>query len=136
MLYSGVDLIEIARVADAIARHGDAFLRRVFTPNEIAYCKGRVSSLAARFAAKEAAAKALGTGFVGLGGGAGVFWTDVEIVNDALGKPSLQLHRGAAQRAAELGWRELSLSYTHERTHAAAVVVAVGYVGEAKSHLV
>jgi holo-[acyl-carrier protein] synthase len=125
MLYTGVDLIEISRIAETLAKHGERFLRLVYTPHEIAHCAGRTHALAARFAAKEAAAKALGTGLIGLGGGAGVHWADIEVVNDELGKPSLKLHRGAAIRAAELGWRDLSLSLTHSRDHAIALVVAI-----------
>jgi len=126
MLYTGVDLIEISRIADTLAKHGERFLRLIYTAHEIAHCDGRTHALAARFAAKEAAAKALGTGLIGLGGGAGVHWTDIEVVNDALGKPSLQLHHGAATRASELGWRDVSLSLSHSRDHAIAFVVAIG----------
>jgi holo-[acyl-carrier protein] synthase len=125
MLYTGIDLIEISRIVETLAKHGERFLRMVYTPHEITHCAGRAHALAARFAAKEAAAKALGTGLIGLGGGAGVHWRDIEVVNDELGKPSLQLHRGAAARAAELGWRDVSLSLSHSRDHAIALVVAI-----------
>ncbi len=91
MLYSGVDLIEIGRMAAALDRHADRLLPRVFTPREIAQCQGRVESLAARFAAKEAAAKALGTGVWR----SNIIWTDIETVRDEqTGAPTLQLHGG------------------------------------------
>ena len=81
MLTTGVDIVEIERVAGVLARYGDRFLRRVFTPEEIAYCRGRAPNLAARFAAKEAVMKALGTGFRGVG------WRDVEVVRAPSGRP-------------------------------------------------
>lgn len=126
MLYTGVDLIEIARIAQSVRQWGDHFLQRVYTPGEIVYCRGRAAELAARFAAKEAAAKALGTGLGGLSGGVGVFWKDIEVMHDADGRPCLQLHGGAAARAAQLGWKAVSLSLTHTRTDALAVVTALG----------
>jgi holo-[acyl-carrier protein] synthase len=126
MLHTGIDLIEVSRIAATLAKHGERFLRMVYTPREIAHCAGRAHALAARFAAKEATAKALGTGLIGLGGGAGVHWRDIEVVNDPLGKPTLQLHHGAAARAAALSWRDVSLSLSHARDHAIALVVAIG----------
>ncbi len=121
MLYSGVDLIEIGRMAAALDRHADRLLPRVFTPREIAQCQGRVESLAARFAAKEAAAKALGTGVWR----SNIIWTDIETVRDEqTGAPTLQLHGGAQARAAALGWRDWTVSLSHDRTHAIALVVA------------
>ena len=125
MLYWGIDLIEIDRIAQTVRQHGERFLAHVYTADELAYCDGRISALAVRFAAKEAAAKALGTGLIGLGGGDGVHWTDVEVVNDVSRRPSLRLHRGAARRAAELGWRDVSLSLSHTREHAIAMVVSI-----------
>ena len=126
MLYTGIDLVEISRVAQSVSKWGDKFLAHVYTRGEIDYCKGRAAELAARLAAKEAAGKALGTGIIGLGGGAGVRWQDIEVVSDALGKPSLRLHGGASARAATLQWKDLSLSLTHTRAHALAMVVAIG----------
>jgi holo-[acyl-carrier protein] synthase len=121
MLYSGVDLIEIARIWTAIARHHERFLTRVFTPREIIQCHERPESLAARFAAKEAAAKALGTGIWRHG----IAWTDIEIVRVEYGAPSLHLHRAALQRANILGWSAWSVSLSHDREHAIAFVVAM-----------
>lgn len=121
MLYSGVDLVEIARIWTALARHHDRFLTRVYTPTEIAQCNERVESLAARFAAKEAAAKALGTGIWRHGIG----WTDLEIVRAEHGAPSLHLHNAAKQRAAILGWTTWSVSLSHDSERAIAFVVAM-----------
>jgi holo-[acyl-carrier protein] synthase len=124
-LRTGVDSVEIERVRAAIARHGDRFLLRVYTAAEREHCAGRAESLAGRFAAKEAVAKALGSGLWR----DGVLWTDVEILRGEEGEPQLLLH-GAAQRRAEwLGLTTWSLSLTHDRTHAIAFVVALGSNG-------
>jgi holo-[acyl-carrier protein] synthase len=118
MLRTGIDLIEIDRVARVLARHGDHFLQRVYTPQEIAYCAGRASSLAARFAAKEAVAKALGTGI------GPVAWKEIEVQRAPGGRPVVALH-GAARRIADaLGLADWSLSLTHSRDLAVAFVVA------------
>ncbi len=122
MLYSGVDLIEIARVAAAVERHADRLLARVFTACELEQCRGRAESLAARFAAKEAAAKALGTGIWR----DGICWTDIETIRSTSGAPTLVLHGAAAARAARLGWQTWSVSLSHDRSHAVAFVVALG----------
>jgi holo-[acyl-carrier protein] synthase len=116
----GVDLIERARLLRTYARFGDRFLRRVFTERELEQAGGRIERLAGRFAAKEACAKALGTGI------GAVAWREIEIVRLAGGKPSVQLHGGAAALAAHLGLMafDVSLSDTHD--HALAVVVAIG----------
>jgi holo-[acyl-carrier protein] synthase len=122
-IYSGVDLLEISRVWTARVRHGDRFLQRVFTPRELAQCQDRVESLAGRFAAKEAAAKALGTGIWRHG----VRWTDIEVSRDeASGAPTLHLHGAAAQRAQILGWATWSISLSHDRERVMAFVVALG----------
>ena len=97
---TGLDATEISRIADAIERYGDHFVRRVFTEGEIAYCRAKRSfaaSFAARFAAKEATMKALGTGY-----SRGVYWTTIEVVRHH-GPPTLQFHAGAAARFAKLG---------------------------------
>jgi holo-[acyl-carrier protein] synthase len=117
---SGVDLIEIARFQEAVQRHGRRFLERIFTEAELADCGDRLQSLAARFAAKEAVAKALGTGIGPVG------WREIEIHRDAIRRPLLQLHGAAAQRAAELGLSEWSISLSHTEHTAAAVAMAVG----------
>ena len=120
MLRTGVDLIEVERVAAAMARYGERFTRRVFTDGEIAYCAGRPTSLAARFAAKEAASKMLG---VGIQHRDGVDWREIEIVSAANGDPSLRLYGKAARRADELGVTTIALSFSHTREHAIAFVV-------------
>ena len=123
MLRTGVDTIEIARVQAAIDRHGDRFLARVYTEGELADCRGRVESLAARFAAKEAVAKALGTGLWRQGVG----WTDIEVRRQPeSGAPVLYLHDAAGALAAELGLHEWSISLSHDRMNAIAFVVAMG----------
>jgi holo-[acyl-carrier protein] synthase len=120
MLRTGVDLIEIERVEDAVARYGDRFLDRVFTPGERLACHGRAQSLAGRFAAKEAVAKALGTGIWRQG----ISWTDIELLRADSGAPTLVLHGAAAARADSLGIAHWSVSLSHNRTQAIAVVVA------------
>lgn len=121
MLYSGVDIVEIARIWAAIVRHQERFLTRVFTAREIAQCQERPESLAARFAAKEATAKALGTGIWRHGIG----WTDIEIVRAEHGAPSLHLYHAAHQRAEILGWTAWSVSLSHDRDRAIAFIVAM-----------
>ncbi len=118
MLSTGVDIIEISRVRDVLDRYGQRFLDRVFTPGEIEYCRGRAPNLAARFAAKEAAMKALGTGF------RGVSWRDIEVVRKQSGAPAIQLHGRAEKRARRLGLQEMALSLSHSREYAVASVVA------------
>ncbi|MGC8873924.1 MAG: holo-ACP synthase [Chloroflexia bacterium] len=119
-LQVGVDLVEIARVEEALRRFGRRFLERIYTPAEQAFCRGRVPELAARFAVKEAAMKALGTGLRGVG------WREVEVLPDARGRPLLYLHGRAQARAAELGLTGFSVSLSHERGHAIALVVGWG----------
>jgi holo-[acyl-carrier protein] synthase len=123
VLTTGVDLIEIERIERALARYGDRFLVRVFTPLEVLYCRGRVAELAARFAAKEAVSKALGVG-VRILARDGIHWKDVEVVGDHRGKPTVRLFGRAAERAEELGLTEWAVSLTHTKEHAMAFVVA------------
>jgi holo-[acyl-carrier protein] synthase len=123
VLSTGVDLIEIARVERALERYGERFLHRVFTPDEIAYARRRPSELAARFAAKEAVAKALGVGMRMMAAG-GIEWHEAEIVGDHRGKPLVLLSGRAAQRAGELGLTEWAVSLSHTNEHAIAFVVA------------
>jgi holo-[acyl-carrier protein] synthase len=123
MLTTGVDLIEIARIERVIKNHGDRFLARVFTHNEVLYCRGRVAELAARFAAKEAVSKALGVG-VRILARDGIQWQDVEVVGDHRGKPMVRLSGRAAERAQALGLTEWAVSLTHTKEHALAFVVA------------
>jgi holo-[acyl-carrier protein] synthase len=122
VLRAGVDLIEIERIRRAVDRHGDRFLTRVFSAAEVAQSCGRLESLAGKFAAKEAAAKALGTGVWRNGIG----WLDFEVYKDAqTGAPELLLHNAAAARARGMGLHGWSLSISHDRTHAIAFVVAL-----------
>ncbi len=113
----GVDVVEIARVAATVARYGERFLARVYTADERAYAAGRASALAVRFAAKEATAKALGTGIGPVG------WRNIEIRNDAAGKPTVILHGAAAMVARRAGFLEWQVSVTHSRETATACVV-------------
>lgn len=119
-LQVGVDLVEIARIEAVLGRYGQRFLDRIYTPGEQRRARGRPAELAARFAAKEAAMKALGTGRRGVG------WREVELLSDPRGRPLLRLHGRAAARAAALGLAEWAVSLSHERSMAVAMVVAWG----------
>lgn len=124
LIGTGVDLIEVERIAHSIERYGERFLRRVYTDHEIAYCRGRrvsAESFAARFAAKEAGAKALGTGI-----SRGVTWNEFEVARNPGGRPVLELRGRAALLAKELGVRAISLSLTHTGSLAMATVVMEG----------
>jgi holo-[acyl-carrier protein] synthase len=120
ILKTGVDLIEIPRIQSVLDRYGERFLKRIFTPAEIAECKGKVEALAVRFAAKEAAVKALGTGI------GPVAWREVETLSKRSGEPYLVLH-GMAKNVAEYrGLTTWAVSLSHGREDAIAVVVAIG----------
>jgi holo-[acyl-carrier protein] synthase len=123
VLTNGVDLVRISRVERALERHGERFLERVFTPSEILYSRRRPAELAARFAAKEAVAKALGVG-MRMMAREGIRWHEAEIVGDHRGKPTVRLHGRAAERAGELGLTEWAVSLSHTDDHAVAFVVA------------
>ena len=117
----GIDIAEVNRVEAAIARHGRRFLERVFTDGEIAYCeshRNRFERYAGRFAAKEAAMKALGTGWTN-----GVRWVDIEVARETSGRPALVLHGVTHQHAKRLGVRRISLSITHSGNTALAEVI-------------
>ena len=119
----GIDATDIPRIAEMVARYGDRFLRRVFTDGEISYCtrhRDPAPHLAARFAAKEAAMKALGTGHT-----AGVLWHDIEVIRES-GPPRLAFHGGAALHAQTLLVVRSLLTITHAETVAIAQVVLVG----------
>jgi holo-[acyl-carrier protein] synthase len=119
----GLDVTDINRIADAIERHGRRFLTRIFTAAEVAYCTERripAIHFAGRFAAKEAAMKALGTGR-----SRGVLWRDVEVIRHG-GPPELQLHGGAARRFAAIGGRKSLVSITHSEELAMAEVLILG----------
>jgi holo-[acyl-carrier protein] synthase len=115
----GVDIVEVRRVRKALDRWGARFQDRVFSATEQTQCAGRVGSLAARFAAKEAAVKALGTGI------GAVRWQDVETVVDRQGKPHLILHGRAEEVAGQLGLCDLAVSLSH--THELAMALVVGH---------
>ena len=117
----GIDVIEVARVRASIERFGDRFLQRLFTENEIRYCESKANKyerFAARFAAKEAALKAIGTGL-----SRGVSWQDVEVVREPSGRPTLSLTGKAAEFAKRLGSRRTSISITHTEQVAFAQVI-------------
>ena len=119
----GFDATDIDRIADAIERYGDRFVRRIFTDGEVAYCTQRrlpAIHFAGRFAAKEAAMKALGTGH-----SQGVLWRDVEVVRHG-GPPQLRLHDGAGRRFAAIGGRSSLLTITHSDALAMAQVLLLG----------
>src|SRR5579863_4782197 len=118
---SGIDMVEITRIQESLDRYGKRFLNRIFTASEQAYClrkRQAAESLAARFAAKEAAAKALGTGI-----NHGVTWLEIEVVREPGGRPTIAFHGRAREIAAGLGMRSAALSLTHTRGLAMASVV-------------
>lgn len=119
-LATGIDLLEIDRMRAAIASRGDRFLKRVFTERELEANLHKVESLAGRFTAKEAVAKALGTGI------GDVAWKEIEILRTETGAPQLVLHGAAEQMAREKGLTTWSLSISHDKCHALAVVVGSG----------
>jgi holo-[acyl-carrier protein] synthase len=119
-LSTGIDLIEITRLEQAIRRHGRRFVERIYTPQELAEVGNNPASLAGRFAAKEAVAKALGTGI------GRVAWREIEILHGPNRKPVLHLHGAAARRADELGLHTWSISLSHTRDYAVASAVALG----------
>jgi holo-[acyl-carrier protein] synthase len=118
---SGIDMVEIRRIQQSMDRHGRRFLDRVYTAAEQAYClrkRNSAESFAARFAAKEAGAKSLGTGI-----SHGVSWLEIEVVREPSGKPTLRFHGRAAQIATRLGVARAALSITHTAELAMASVV-------------
>jgi holo-[acyl-carrier protein] synthase len=117
-LRGGVDVVDLAQFRRDLGVGGKRFLRRIYTQSELAHCDGREEKLAARFAAKEAVAKALGTGIRGIG------WQEIEIVSGTNGEPRVLLHGRARDRAAALGLASWSLSLTHSASVALAMVVA------------
>jgi len=120
----GTDIIECHRIAQMIEKHGEVFLQRVFTHREILYCSTRRAAnqhYAGRWAAKEAALKALGTGW-----SKGIQWTDVEVQNEVGGKPILVLANRAQEIATAAGIEKMMISISHCRAYAIAYVTAVG----------
>ncbi len=121
ILGTGVDIVEVQRVGAAIERFGDRFLKRIFTPSEIQYCDpkpNRIERYAARFAAKEAGLKAIGTGWRN-----GVAWKEVEVRRESGGRPTLAFSGRAADFAERLGMKRASLSLSHTAEHAIAQVI-------------
>ncbi len=125
----GVDMVEIERIRQSIDRYGESFVRKVFTDEEIRYCEsrknGRYESYAARFAAKEAVSKALGTGLTD-----GVTLTGIEMVNDAGGKPMVRLYGSTLQHYERMGGISMDISLTHSRNYATAFAVILTKDGE------
>ncbi len=118
---TGIDIAEVPRIAHSITRYGDRFLRRIFTEGEIQYCDSKANRMeryAARFAAKEAAMKALGTGW-----NHGVRWRDLEVRREPGGRPTLAFHGKAAEFAAKLGATHVALSLSHTASEAIAQVI-------------
>ena len=116
-LHSGIDIIEIDRIQNVLIKHPKRFLRKIFTEYEINYCRGRATQLAARFASKEAAMKALGTGIRGVG------WREVEVQRLRSGKPYIILHGRAKKRAELMGIKKIELSISHSKNLATAIVI-------------
>ena len=116
--YNGVDIIEIDRIAQAVDRWGERFLRRVYTNAELRLCRRRPSSLAVRFAGKEAVMKLLGTGTRGVG------WREIEVLAEPSGKPRLNLYGRAKSEAGRLGLADIAVSLAHSRDYAIATAVS------------
>lgn len=118
----GVDMVEIQRIRETIERYGESFIRKVFTDEEIKYCEnrknGRYESYAARFAAKEAVSKALGTGLTGR-----VTLKGIEMINDTGGKPVIHLHGSTLEHYKKMGGVSMDISLTHSHDYAAAFAV-------------
>lgn len=125
ILSAGVDLIELDRIRQAVARHGDRFLARVYTPAELVRYRDRLPELAVRFAAKEAVSKALGVGLNHISA-QGIAWQEVEVLPDPLGKPIVVLTGRAAALAQAQGLHTWAISLSHARDCAVAFVVATG----------
>jgi holo-[acyl-carrier protein] synthase len=126
---AGVDRVELDEFQRTVDVAGDGFLEHTFTSDEIAFCAGRVNRLATRFAAKEAVAKVLGTGFRGLG------WKEVEVLTSPLGEPHVVLHDRARVRAERLGMRSIGVSLTLTTVAAEAFVIALCTRGDAERRM-
>ena len=119
----GIDLVDFPRIGEMKERHGSRFLERVFTESELEYArsnKNEVEKLAGRFAAKEAVLKLMGTGWRGK-----ITWTDIEVINDQMGRPEVNLTGEVKRLAGELGIKDISLSITHTANFAIASAVAL-----------
>ena len=117
MHYIGIDIVEIARIERAIAHRGESFLHRIYTEPELKLCHKKLSSLAARFAGKEAVIKAIGTQTKGIS------WREIEILADPSGKPLVHLYGKAQNQADSLGLDKLAISLSHSKEYAVAFVV-------------
>lgn len=120
----GTDIVECLRIAKMLERHGELFTTRVYTQQEIEYCSARKAAIqqySCYWAAKEAVLKAIGTPWV-----RGISWRDIEIVNDAVGQPSIQLFGGALEICEKRGIQRVLISFAHCRAHATAFATAVG----------
>ena len=115
----GIDAIEIDRIKKVYQKFGDKFLARVYTQKEIAFCRGRILELSARFAGKEAAMKALGTGIIGIS------WKEIEILSNRRGKPVIYFHGKAKKRAIDMKLRATDISITHLNSIAIVIVVGI-----------
>jgi holo-[acyl-carrier protein] synthase len=123
ILGTGIDIVKISRIKNLIEKYGERFLKKIYTEAEIEYCQQKInsaSSFAARFAAKEAVLKALGTGMRNNS------WQDIEVLNDDLGKPEVRLSAKTAIQAQELGVRSIFLSISHEKEYSIAQIVMEG----------
>ncbi len=123
LLAHGIDLVENARIEDLVRRHGERFTRRVFTPAEIEYAlaaRNTIERLAGRFAAKEAVLKLIGTGWRGK-----IAWTDIEVVNDPMGRPCVHLTGEVLRITQQQGIGQVRVSITHTAQHAMASAVAL-----------
>lgn len=122
----GTDIVETERIGGMLERHGDAFLSRVFTNDEVAYCQDRkncIQHYAGRWAAKEAVMKTLGTGW-----SKGVIFHDIEVVSQKSGAPLITLHGGALAVSRELGIQQVLITISHCRAYATATAIAVGQI--------
>lgn len=120
----GTDIVEIVRIGEMIERHGEAFLNRIYTPEEIQYCQKRKhcnEAFAGRWAAKEAVMKALGTGFI-----RGIGWQDIEILAEKSGKPFVNIRGGAGEHARKIGVEKILITISHCRAYATATAIGVG----------
>ncbi|MGA3030128.1 MAG: holo-ACP synthase [Candidatus Limnocylindrales bacterium] len=119
----GIDIIRVSRIRDSLAKFGDRFTRRVLTPTEMAYVRGRPETMAGRWAAKEAVSKVLGLGVRGIG------WRDIEVERLPTGQPAVKLHGRAARRAEQLGMGRIALSISHESEFAVAIAYGIRTAG-------
>ncbi len=118
MQHIGIDIVEISRIRKAVAERGDGFLKRVYTPEEVKLYRNKIPSLAARFAGKEAVIKALGITDKGIG------LSQIEILSDEFGRPTVSLHGKAMKQAQEFGIKEIAISLSHSRSYAVACAIS------------